>query len=118
MNSPEQPIPATVTRANGLVAMALSLPWIFILGYAGEIARGFLAFGSSVVMITLSISYRKFRGEAWFWSTIVILGAAHLALILMLPEPRFPFAAFMIPIFLIDFVVLSFVIGAIGDRAS
>lgn len=117
VTSSEQPVPRTITRATGLIAMVLSLPWLFILGYFGELERGFLAFGSSVVMLTLGVSYWRFRGRAWFWGAMVMFSGAHIGLVALIPEPRFQYAAFMIPVFLLDFIALSFAMGAMGDRA-
>lgn len=118
MTASEQAVPKTVTRTTGLIAMVFSLPWLIILGYFGEMERGLLACLSSVVMIALGYSYWRFRGRAWFWGTMVIFGVAHIGVVALLPEPRFPYAALMIPVFLLDFVVLSFAVGAIGDRSS
>lgn len=117
MTSPDERAPRTVTRATGLIAMALSLPWLFMLGYFGEVERGLLAFGSSIVMISLGVSYWSFRNRAWFWGTILAFSGVHVAVVALLPEPRFQYAAFMIPVFLLDFILVSFAMGAIGDRA-
>jgi hypothetical protein len=116
MSLPDQPIPKTITKITALVVMIVSLPWIFIFGYFSDIARGFLACGSSIVIISLIISYWSFRNKIWFWSCISVFSLAHIAIVIMIRESQFQYTAFMIPIFLVDFVILSFAIGAVADR--
>jgi hypothetical protein len=118
MNSPDQPIPKTITKITALFVMVVSLPWVFIFDYFSDIVRGFLACGSSIVIISLVISYWNFRNRIWFWSCVSVFIFAHIAMVILVGEVKFQYTAFMIPIFLVDFVAMSFAIGAVADRAS
>lgn len=116
MSSPDQPIPKNITKTTALLIMILSLPWIFIVDYFSEMSRGFLACGSSIVIMSLIFSYWDFRNKIWFWSCMVIFTLAHIAVVILVRETQFQYTAFMIPIFLIDFVILSFAMGAVADK--
>lgn len=116
MTSSEGPVPTTITRKTALIVLTISLPWILIFSYLEDTSRGLIAFGSSFVMISVIISYWSYRDKLWFLLSNGFFITAHLAFVLFIPDPKFQYSFFIVPLFILDFVIVSFAVGAIGDR--
>lgn len=98
-----------------LCVMIGSLPLYLLFEYFGrfDLARPTLI---SVAMVAIAIVMRwKLRRHAWFWGTMVILGALHVPLILFVPwTTRWIPAFVIIPIGIADLYVMLWVLSVVG----
>lgn len=108
----------SITRRAGLITAIVSMPWMILLGYFGEMERGILAYCSSGVLLLVGWFYWNFKNRLWYWGCLTIFTISHIAFVALIPEVRFKYAALMIPIFIVDFVILAQIMGAVGDKAE
>jgi hypothetical protein len=98
-----------------LCVMIGSLPLYLLFVYFGrfDLARPTLV---SLAMVAIAVAMRwKLRRHAWFWGTMVILGALHLPLILFVPwTTRWIPAFVIIPIGIADLYVMLWVVSVVG----
>jgi hypothetical protein len=98
-----------------LCVMIGSLPLYLLFVYFGrfDLARPTLV---SLAMVAIAVAMRwKLRRHAWFWGTMVILGALHLPLILFVPwATRWIPAFVIIPIGIADLYVMLWVVSVVG----
>jgi hypothetical protein len=108
--------PQKVSRGAGLAAAAASSPWMPLMSHFGDPKRGLLASASSIIILCIAVSYWNYRHRAWFWLCLAVFSIAHALLTIALGDMEFQYAALLIPVFLLDFVTLSFAMGLVGDR--
>lgn len=106
-------VPEVLSRKDGLIIAALFIPFIFV----WHSSLGLMVFGSCVTIASVAIAYRRFKNRQWLWLSIILFSCVHFLIILVVSDRfDFPYAIIILPIFLLDFIGMSYALSAIGNR--
>lgn len=106
-------VPETLDRKAGLIIAILFIPVIFV----WPSSLGLMVFGSCVATSAVAYSYYKYKATRWLWMCITLFITLHFALIFSIRGAfEFRYAISILPIFLLDFIVMSYAVSAIGNR--
>lgn len=113
MSGVNKVVPEVLSRKDGLIIAALFIPFIF----AWNSSFGLMIFGSCVAVSSVSIAYRRFKNRRWLWLSIILFLCVHVLIIFGVRDRfDFRFSIIILPIFLLDFIGMSCVLSAIGNR--
>jgi len=99
--------PDVFTRKWTLVVILCMVPVFTLFAYFGDPGRGRAAAGSTIVIMYAARGCWNLKEHAWFWTTLTIIIALHVLLVLLIPWTSKSYPGLtLFPIAVLDYAIV------------